>query len=132
MKKKLLLRIAAVLMFLHTIGHTIGVLTWKKAPNSAIAQVIAAMQDNRFDFMGRSSSLAGFYEGYGVSMLIVLLFVSLLLWLLSASPTRSLLILTGLFLIGLAVAEYIYFFPLAAALTLLAGLCTLLALKNDE
>ena len=65
MKAKLLLRIAAAMMLLHTIGHTMGTLTWKQAPNNAVAQVVSGMQNNHFDFMGRSSSLAGFYEGFG-------------------------------------------------------------------
>jgi len=129
MKVKLLLRIAAILMLLHAAGHTMGALSWKEAPNSAVAQVISGMQNNHFIFMGRSSSIAGFYEGYGISMILVLLFVSILLWLLSAAPVKPLLVVTGLFLTGLAVVEYIYFFPLPAALSLLAGLSTLVAVK---
>ncbi len=132
MKAKLLLRIAAVLMLLHAIGHTMGALGWKKAPNNAIAQVISGMQNNHFNFMGRSSSLAGFYEGYGVSMILVLLFVSILLWLLSASPAKPLVMLTGLFLVGLATVEFIYFFPFAAAFSLVAGLGALMALRGEQ
>jgi len=130
MKAKLLLRIAAAMVLLHTIGHTMGTLTWKQAPNNAVAQVISGMQNNHFDFMGRSSSLAGFYEGFGMSMILVLLFVSILLWLLSAAPVKSLVALVGVFLVGLTVVEYIYFFPLAAAFSLTAGACTLAALKT--
>jgi len=37
MRPKLLLRIAAGLMFLHTIGHSFGASTWKDAPNAAVA-----------------------------------------------------------------------------------------------
>lgn len=132
MKAKLLLRIAAVLMLLHAIGHTMGALGWKKAPNNSIAQVISGMQNNHFNFMGSSCSIAGFYEGYGLSMILVLLFVSILLWLLSASLVKPLLMLTGLFLVGLAAVEFIYFFPFAAAFSLAAGLGTLTALKRDK
>src|SRR5947209_1836390 len=83
MKQKISLRIAAGLMLLHTIGHTFGALSWKNAPNEAIRRIITSMQTNAFDFMGRSVTLAHFYEGYGVILIFVLLFISVLLWLLS-------------------------------------------------
>ena len=127
MKPKLLLRIAALLMLLHTLGHTMGTLQRKKAPNPAIAQDIARMQNDHFPFMGREASLWAFYEGYALSMIAVLLFVSLLLWLLSSAPHPILTRLTGIFLVALGVVEYVYFFPLAGSFTFLAGICALLA-----
>lgn len=129
MKAKLLLRIASLVMLLHTIGHTFGALGWKKAPNDAVAKVIIGMQTNHFEFMGRSATLANFYEGYGIIMILVLLFVSLMLWFLSTAPTIQLVTLSGIFLVTMAVAEYIYFFPFAAIISLTAGVCTLTALK---
>ena len=41
-------------------------------------------------------------------------------------------LLTGLFLVGLAVVEFIYFFPFAAAFSLVAGLGTLMALRSER
>jgi succinate dehydrogenase hydrophobic anchor subunit len=134
MKAKLLLRIAAVIMLLHTIGHTFGALGWKNAPNEAVKQVIDGMQNNRFDFMGRTASLADFYSGYGVTMIGVLLLIAIMLWLLSEDTTTSLSeklqTVLGLFLLFLAVAEYIYFFPFAASFSFLAGICTLLSRRK--
>jgi hypothetical protein len=131
MNPKFLLRIAAIFLFLHTIGHTFGALSWRKAPNDAIAQVINAMQTNHFYFMGISVSLASYYEGYGIIMIFVLLLVSLTLWFLSnevANPLAArLLTPMVLFLIIMAITEYIYFFPFAAMFTLLAGICSLVA-----
>lgn len=132
MKPKLLLRIASLVMLLHAMGHTFGALGWKNAPNNAIAQVISAMQNNHFDFMGRSATLANFHEGYGMTMILVLLFISLLLWFLATAPTPRLVILSGVFLVGMSVVEYIYFFPFAAAFSLTAGVCTLIALKDRQ
>jgi heme A synthase len=118
-------------MLLHTIGHTMGALTWTEAPNAAIGKVISAMQNNHFDFMGRSVTLASFFNGYGITMIFVLLFITVLLWLLSNETanklTARLLVPLTLVLLAMGVTEYIYFFPLAAALTLLAGLCALFA-----
>lgn len=129
MKPKLLLRIAAILMLLHTLGHTMGALTWKEAPNPAVDLVIKGMETNHFNFMGRSVTLASFYDGYGFTMILVLLFISILLWLLSADNGNSLsarlVPLVAVLLLLMGVIEYIYFFPFAAAFTLIAGLCTL-------
>jgi len=129
MKAKLLLRIAAILIFLHTMGHTMGALSWKTAPNPTIGLIIKGMETNHFDFMGRSVSLASFYDGYGFTMILVLLFISILLWLLSADSSNSLsarlVPLMAVLLLLMGVIEYIYFFPFAAAFTLIAGLCTL-------
>ncbi|MDB5089007.1 MAG: hypothetical protein JWR09_3001 [Mucilaginibacter sp.] len=132
MKPKLLLRIAAVLMFLHTMGHTLGALTWKTAPNPAVGLVIKSMETNHFEFMGRSATLASFYDGYGFIMLLILLFIIILLWLLSADAGNSLsarlVPVLAVFLLSMGVIEYIYFFPFAAAISFIAGLCTLASL----
>jgi cellulose synthase/poly-beta-1,6-N-acetylglucosamine synthase-like glycosyltransferase len=131
MKPKLLLRTASVIMLLHTVGHTFGALGWKNAPNAAVAAVIAGMQREHFDFMGRSSTIADFYEGYGFINIFVLLLLSVLLWLLSGHATnpavRNMSIVLGIFLVIMSVCEYIYFFPLAAIMSLIAGVCALLA-----
>jgi len=132
MKPKLLLRIAAVLMFLHTMGHTLGALTWKTAPNPVIGLVIKGMETNHFDFMGRSVTLASFYEGYGFMMIFVYMYMSILLWLLSTDPGNKLCVrllpILAILLLSLGIIEYIYFFPFAAAISVVAGLCTLASL----
>jgi hypothetical protein len=131
MSSKLLLRIAATMMFLHTIGHSIGALTWKTPPNAAVGQVIKGMEDNHFDFMGRSVTLASFFEGYGFTMILVLISTGLILWFISGeakSPLISkLLTVLPVFLLGMGTIEFIYFFPLPAALSTIAGICTLIA-----
>ncbi len=125
MKPKLLLRIAAVLTLLHTAGHTMGALGWKKAPDARVAAVITGMQNEHFNFMGRSLTLASFYEGYGFIMIGVFLTVGILLWMLSIEPVKRIIVLVGLFLIFLGIMELIYFFPFAAAFSLVAGIAAL-------
>ena len=136
MTAKLLLRIAAALMLLHTIGHSIGAFTWKQAPNAAVAQTIAGMINNHFDFMSRSASLGSFFDGYGIMNIFVLLLIALVLWLLSSdttsSLTRKLVMVFGIFLLLMGVTEYIYFFAFAAIISLLAGVCTLTALLKKS
>ena len=130
MKAKLWLRIASALMAFHTLGHTFGALTWRHAPNAATADVISRMQTNHFNFMGRLVSLASFYEGYGISMILVLLLITVSLWLISTSFNNALApkllpVLTA-FLLFLSVAELIYFFPMAAIITFLAAVAALI------
>jgi hypothetical protein len=129
---KLALRIAAILMLLHTAGHTMGALTWKNAPNARVAAVVTGMENEHFDFMGRSLTLASFFNGYGFIMIGILLLISILLWLLSSAPVRSMILLLGLFLVFMAIMEFIYFFPFAAAFSLLAGISTLFAYQKSK
>ena len=129
---KIALRIAAVLMLLHTAGHTIGAFTWKNAPNVRVGVVVNGMENEHFDFMGRSLTLASFFNGYGYSMIGVLLLVSVFLWLLSSEPNKRLVVVLGLFLLFQAIIEFIYFFPFAAAFSLLAGISTLFAYQKSK
>lgn len=131
MKAKTLLRIASILMLLHTLGHTMGALTWKKAPDAATKEVIDGMFENHFDFMGRSVSIGDFYSGYGYSMIGVLLLISILLWLSSTESHDRITLALGSFLVFLAIVEFIYFFLFAAAFSLLAGIITLIAYRRS-
>lgn len=132
MKPKILLRVAAVLMLLHTIGHSMGALTWTKAPNNRVAAIISGMQTEHFMFMGKSISLGGFFSGYGICLILVLAFVSVLLWLLSINPVKSISIALGIFLIAFGVGEYIYFFPMPAIFSAVAGCCTLFSVRSNK
>ena len=131
MQPKILLRIAAAFMLLHTIGHTFGALTWKNAPNAAIARLIGEMINERFDFMGRSVSVALFYQGYGIIMIFILMLASICLWLIGDDIETRLaqrfLVVFACFLLVVAITEFMYFFALAASFTLLAGVCVFLA-----
>ena len=131
MQPKLLLRIAATVILLHTIGHTFGALSWKKAPNATIARLISEMIDDRFDFMGRSVSVALFYEGYGILLIFVLILTSVCLWLIGDDVetriAQRLLVAFACFLLVVAITEFMYFFALAASFTLLADVCVIFA-----
>jgi len=133
MKSKNLLRIASVIMFLHLLGHTFGHLTWKDSPDPARQEVIKQMTGNKLPFMGATRSMAEYYNGYGYIATIAMLLIIFLLWSISnatgnKSPLISKLLwaATG-FLFLLGIDELIYFFPFAAAFSLLSGLLTLLA-----
>jgi len=132
MKPKILLRIASILMLLHTAGHTMGALTWSDAPNAAVAQVVKGMETVHFAFMGRQVTLGLFFSGYGFINIGVLLMVTAMLWLLSQDIDNKLFGgftgLLGVFLLMMAILEFVYFFAFAAVISALAGACTLAAL----
>ncbi|HEY5745652.1 MAG TPA: hypothetical protein VIU12_06230 [Chryseolinea sp.] len=136
LKPKHLIRIAAALMAFHTLGHTMGALGWKEAPNENVKVVIHGMLTTHFDFMGRSATLGQFYEGYGLTMILVLALISLQLWTLSDDTSNlkatKMLTFMAVFLILMASLEYIYFFPFAAAISFLAGVCVIISLVGKK
>lgn len=129
MKRNILIRIAAVLIFLHTVGHSFGVFA-SKPPTPSIARLLQDMDQDHFTFMGRSASLGIFFEGYGVLIILFLLFSSIVLWWLGPQTGSELgsrlLLLSFLYLTAIAFLEIIYRFPVF--LTIPAALCLLLAL----
>jgi len=141
MKPKVLLRIAAVVMFLHVVGHTIGAATWKQTNEPAKQEVIKRMVEQKFPFMGTVRSMAEYYDGYGYSSTIALLLAVTLLWILSGLAERNavvaakILLPVSLFLLLLGIDEIIFFFPLAAGMSLLRALLgglSLLTLRKQE
>jgi len=127
MRPKLLLRIAAILMLLHTIGHSIGALTSSEPPNPRVGLVIKGMETEHFNFMGRTTTISQFYNGYGIITIFVLLLISVQLWLLATIQNKIMVLTLAIYLLLTACCEYIYFFPFAALFTLLAGIATLFA-----
>jgi|SRR6185369_15941055 len=128
MKPKIILRIASISMLLHTIGHTIGAMTWKKDPDPAIQQVVDKMISQKFVFLGALRSIGDFYEGYGITMIFVLLLMAVLLWQLANTcvtypgPVAKLLVPISLSLLVIALVEFRYFFFLPGTLTGIAGI----------
>ena len=129
MKRSLFIRIAAILIFLHTVGHCFGVFG-SKPSNPTIARVLEDMDQNHFAFMGRSASLGIFFEGYGVIIILFLLFSSIVIWWLAGQTETELgwrlLLLSFLYLFALAIMEILYRFPFF--LTVPAAICLFIAL----
>lgn len=130
---KILLRIAAVLMFIHLAGHTIGHSGWKKSTDSVQSEVIKQMTGPKFPFMGRIHSMGEYFDGYGIGCSICMAFFILVLWIISdhlndTSKLPGKLILTvAVCLLAWGIDELIFFFPFAAGNTLTAFLCIIAA-----
>ena len=134
MKPKLLLRLAAVIIFLHALGHTMGVYTWKDPTGQIPQELINQMTDRKFSFMGTTATMAGYYDGFGYASTIAMLLIASLLWMIAGMAEKnasfSVKILwpvaVTLFLLG--IDEIIYFFPLAVSFSFLAVILTLISI----
>ena len=136
MKPKLLLRIAAVLIFIHAVLHTFGFSQWKQDPDPAKHEMIKLMTGQRFPLMGTSRNMGEYYDGFGYATSITLVLIAVLLWILSGeiltSPSlaKKVILVISCSLLVWAADEVIYFFPFAASLSSAAGLCGFAALMG--
>jgi hypothetical protein len=124
MKPKLLLRIAAILILIHAVLHTLAHLQWKDAPEPERQVVIAQMVGHKVPFMGVSRSIGEYYEGFGYAATLAMLLAVYLLWALSTSVSdvaKKVVLAVSVFLLFWSVIELIYFFPFAAGLSLVAA-----------
>jgi hypothetical protein len=115
MKPVLLLRIAAVLTFIHAVLHTIGGVFGKVGPGPATIAV-QAMKMNQFLLVGRTRSFWDFYRGMGLGVTISLTAEAVLFWKLGSlakTDAPRLRPILATFLVAysvLAVNSYAYFF----------------------
>ncbi|HVW12391.1 MAG TPA: hypothetical protein VHB54_01130 [Mucilaginibacter sp.] len=128
MLSKILLRVAAVLMFIHAVLHTTGFASWKTDPNRQ--EVVKAMVGPKLPFMGANRNMAEFYDGFGYASTIALLLISVTLWMVSASDNslaKKIILTLAVTLLFWGVDEIIFFFPFAACISWLSCLCTFIA-----
>jgi hypothetical protein len=129
MKPKLLLRIAAILILIHGVLHTIGFSQWKQDPDPAKHEVIKQMTGQKFPFMGTSRNMGEYYEGFGYGCSIALILIAVLFWVTSGellsnpSLAKKVILVISFSLLLWATDELIYFFPFAFSLTLVAAIC---------
>ena len=133
MKPKLLLRLASGLILLHLVLHSIGQSSWKQTTDPIKQSVVSQMTDHKFPFMGTVRSMGDYFNGFGYATSIGLALMGVLLWMLSGSSKENvglsskLLAVLAVSLFVWSLDEFIFFFPFAACITLLAGLLTCIA-----
>ncbi len=129
----LLLRIAAVLTFIHAVLHTIGGVFGKAGPGPATVAV-EAMKVNQFLLMGHIRSFWDFYRGMGLGATISLTAEAVLFWqlgTLAKTDARRLRPILATFLVAygvLAVNSYAYFFLPPVIAEILIAACLGLAI----
>ncbi|RTL59147.1 MAG: hypothetical protein EKK37_12640 [Sphingobacteriales bacterium] len=133
MTAKLFARTAAIFVFIHLIGHSLGHFGWDKPKDPKIAEVVQSMKSNKSEFMGATKSMADYFSGYSLIIFGLFFMTIILLWLLSNHANdnpvlvRQLLYPIGLGYLYFAIIELLDFFPFAASISFLAAVFTLLA-----
>ena len=88
MKASVLYRIAAVLLVLFAIGHTLGFR--QNNPEWGASSVIGAMQSIHFDAQGFNRTYWDFFSAFGLFFSVFLLFAAVLAWQLAGLPAEIL------------------------------------------
>lgn len=134
MKPKVLLRIAAGLILIHLLGHSVGHKDWDSPTDPKMMDVVTAMKSYQGEFMGAVHSMADYYNGYSIIIFGLYGMSFVLLWLTSGfvqeHPTIAIRILypLGVAYLFFGVVEFLYFFPFAAGMSFFAGVLTILAI----
>jgi hypothetical protein len=121
-------------MFLHLLGHIVGATTWKTNPDALVQEVINGMIKHSFMFMGAEQTLAGHHDGYGFATALALLFFAITLWIVSnadaqtKSMSSKIVFVVSAILLLWGIDELIFFFPFAAAFSLISSLLGFYAL----
>jgi len=126
MKSKTLVVVSAVLIFFHLLGHAVGHMGWDKPEDPKMQEVVHSMKSYSSPFMGATKSMADYFQGYSLIMFGVYgMAIAILILLYSrweeSLGAKGLLLPMGLAFVYFGVVEYLYFFPLAAMISLLSG-----------
>jgi len=133
MTSKIFLRIAALMILVHLLGHAVGHFTWDKPEDQQMQGVVDTMLGYRANFMGATRSMGDYFNGYSLMMFFIYGMTISLLWSVSQfaeserSVTSRILYPIGIAYVAFGVIEFYYFFPFAAIMSLGAGILILLA-----
>ena len=78
MKPSILYRIAAILLLLFAVGHTLGFR--QTQPQWGVDSLIAAMRSIHFDAQGFNRTYWDFYTGFGLFVSVFMVFAAVLSW----------------------------------------------------
>lgn len=131
MSASLLYRIAAVLLLLYALGHTLGF--HRVDPRWGVDSYIAGLRTTRFAVQGTQRTYWGFYIGFGLFVTVLLLFAAALAWQLGALPpavVATMPIATwgfALCFVAATVVTWRYFFVAPIVFSGLVTLCLIFA-----
>jgi len=131
MKASLYYRIAAVLLLLFDIGHTLGFR--QSDPKWGVDALLASMRSTHFDVQGFSRTYWDLFVGAGFFVSVFLLFAAVLAWQLGglSAETLGLTRSTGwafaLCFVAVTILSWRYFFILPIVFLTLIALCLIAA-----
>jgi hypothetical protein len=127
MKASLLYRIAAVLLLLLTIGHTLGFR--QSDPTWGVETLLGLMRSIRFDVQGFSRTYWDLFVAAGFTISVFYLFAAILAWQLSRLPVETLRVMRvtvwafALCFAAITVLSWSYLFLLPIAFSFLITGC---------
>ena len=131
MRASLLYRVAAGLLVLFAIGHTLG---FRQVDSGWGADsVVGSMRTTRFDVQGFSRTYWDFFTGFGLFVTVFLLFSGILAWQLGGLTKDQSMLLSlvswafALCFAGITVLSWRYFFVIPVIFSGLITLCLALA-----
>jgi len=87
------IRIAAILLVLFDIGHTLGLR--QSDPKWGVDALLASMRSIHFDAQGFSRTYWDLFVGAGLFVSVFLLFAAVLAWQLAGLPAETLAVMRG-------------------------------------
>ena len=131
MKAPVLYRIAAVLLLLFAIGHTLGFR--QPDPQWGVDSLLASMRSIHFDVQGFQRSYWDLFLAAGFSVGVFYLFAAVLAWQLGRLPAATLALLRGtawafaLCFAAITLVSWRYLFILPIVFSIVITLCLTLA-----
>jgi|SRR5581483_9588010 len=127
MKASMFYRVAAVLLLLFAIGHTLGFR--QSDPQWGVDALLGSMRSIRFDVQGFKRTYWDLFVAAGFSVGVFYLFAAILAWQLGGLPAETLARLRGIawaFAIcfaGITVVSWAYLFILPIVFSILITVC---------
>src|SRR3982751_4449732 len=127
MRASMFYRIAAVLLLLFAVGHTLGFR--ESDPKWGVDALLGSMRSLHFDIQGSNRTYWDLFEGAGFSVGVLYLFAAILAWQLGGLPAATLALMRGiawafaLAFAGIAAVSWRYLFIIPIAFSILITIC---------
>src|ERR1700733_1063594 len=131
MKASLLYRIAAVLLLLFAVGHTLGFR--QSDPSWGVDTLLGAMRSIHFEVQGFRRSYWDLFVAAGFSVGVFYLFAAILAWQLGGLPAETLALMRGtawafaFCFAAIAMVSWRYLFTLPIAFSMVITICLIAA-----
>jgi hypothetical protein len=120
-------RIAAALLLLFALGHTLGFR--QSDPKWGVDALLGSMRSIRFDVQGFKRTYWDLFEAAGFSVGVFYLFAAILAWQMGSLPASTLALMRGtawafaLCFAAITIVSWIYLFIVPIAFSMLITLC---------
>jgi hypothetical protein len=134
MKSSVFYRLAAVLLLLFALGHTLGFR--QSDPKWRVDPVVASMQSIHFDVQGFDRTYWDFFAAAGFSVGVFYLFSAILAWQLAGLPAATLALMRGtawafaLCFAAITVVSCVYLFVIPIVFSIVVTVCLTAAART--